>query len=166
LRRLIGYLEKKWKKFAPNYPFEFSFLNDTYIRLYKSEEKTGSVFLYFTFVAVFVSCLGLLGLASYRVAQSRKEMGVRKVFGASVRVIILLLSKEFTKWVLIANIFAWPTAYLVMVKWLQNFAYKESISLSSFLMAALLAWGIALLTIGYQSVKAALANPVDILKYE
>ena len=117
-------------------------------------------------MAIFIACLGLFGLASFTTEKRTKEIGIRKALGASVLEIIWLLSKEFTRWVLLANIIAWPLAYFAMNKWLQNFAYRINLGLGTFVMAALLALVIALLTVGYQVVKAATANPVGTLRYE
>ncbi len=117
-------------------------------------------------MAIFIASLGLFGLASFTAEQRTKEIGIRKALGASVSEIILLLSKEFTKWVLVANIIAWPIAYLAMNRWLQNFAYRINIGLGTFILAALLALVIALLTVGYQAIRAARVNPVDALRYE
>ena len=125
-----------------------------------------SIFSYLTFFAIFIGCLGLYGLSSFIAEQRTKEIGIRKALGASISEIILLLSKEFTKWVLLSNIIAWPLAYLAMNRWLQNFAYRTNIGLGTFVLAGVLALMIALLTVGYQAVKAAGANPVEALRYE
>jgi putative ABC transport system permease protein len=117
-------------------------------------------------LAIFISCLGLFGLAFYLTEQRTKEIGIRKVLGASVPKIVTMLSKEFTKWVLIANIIAWPVAYYFMDKWLQNFAYRTGLKIGTFLLSGTLAFMIALLTVSYQTIKAASANPVDSLRYE
>ena len=124
------------------------------------------IFSYFTFLAILIACLGLFGLASFTAEQRTKEIGIRKALGASVSEIIFLLSKEFTRWVLVANIIAWPLAYFAMNRWLQNFAYRINIGIGTFILAALLALVIALLTVGYQAIKAARANPVEALRYE
>ena len=134
--------------------------------MYKSEQRLGKIFPYFAFLAIFISCLGLFALASFMAEQRTKEIGVRKILGASVVSIILLLSKEFSKWVPLANLFAWPVAYYVMKKWLDNFAYRSNLGIEIFFLSGLLALGIALLTVSYQSIKAATANPVDSLRYE
>jgi putative ABC transport system permease protein len=115
---------------------------------------------------VFIACLGLLGLAAFMAEQRTKEIGIRKVLGAKVSGIVLMLSKEFAKWVLIANIIAWPVAYFAMSNWLQNFAYRTSIGIWTFVLSAALALTIALLTVSFQAVKAATSNPVDSLRYE
>ncbi len=162
----IGYIESVYKKFSSNFPFKYSFLDSTFDKLYKSEQKTGRIFGYFSFLAIFISCLGLFGLAAQMAEMRVKEIGIRKVLGASVSGIAVLLSKEFMKWVIIANVIAWPVAYYVTTRWIQNFAYRTSINLWIFFLAAFLAFLIALATVGYQAVKTAMANPVDALRYE
>lgn len=162
----IRYIEHVWQKFAPNFPFIYNFFDSTFDRLYKSEQKTASVFGYFTFLAVFISCLGLFGLASQVTEMRTKEIGIRKVFGASVSGITLLLSKDFLKWVVVANVIAWPTAYFAMNKWLQNFAYRTSFGIEIFILSGILALAIALITVSFQSIKAAVADPVNSLRYE
>lgn len=162
----IGYIESIWNKFTPNFPFKYNFLDSTFDKLYRSEQKTGSVFGYFTFLAIFISCLGLFGLASQMTEMRTKEIGIRKVLGASVSGITLLLSKDFMKWVVVANVVAWPTAYFAMNKWLQNFAYRTSFGIEIFFLSGILAFVIALITVSFQSIKAAVADPVDSLRYE
>jgi ABC-type antimicrobial peptide transport system permease subunit len=162
----IGYIENLWKKFAPGYPFNFRFLDEALDRMYRSEQRIGTLFQYFSFLAILISCLGLLGLASFMAEKRTKEIGIRKVLGASTSNITLLLSKEFTKWVLIANVIAWPIAYFAVSKWLQGYVYKANIALWSFILSGVLALFIALITVSYQSIKAALANPIDSLRYE
>jgi putative ABC transport system permease protein len=159
-------IERIFKRFAPEYPFQYEFLDEAFNRLYQSERQMGRLFNVFGFLAVLISCLGLFGLASYTAEQKTKEIGVRKVLGASVSEIILLLSKEFTRWVLIANVIAWPVCYFIMNRWLQNFAYKTRIGIETFMLSGMIAFFIALLTVSYQSVKAAQANPAESLKYE
>jgi putative ABC transport system permease protein len=155
-----------WHKYVGNQAFEYSFFNDDFARLYTSEQRTGSIFSVFSVLAIFIACLGLLGLAAYTAEQRTKEIGIRKVLGASVSEIIFMLTKEFTKWVLIANIIAWPIAYFFMNEWLENFAYRISLSIWVFVLAGISALLIAVLTVSYQAVKAALANPVESLRYE
>jgi len=162
----IEHIKKVTHQFAPDFPFGFNFLDDIYHRLYEVENKTEKIFQAFAFLAIFISCLGLLGLASFTTEQRTKEIGVRKVLGASVSGIVFLLSKEFTRTVLLANIIAWPVAYFAMNEWLQNFAYRINIGWWTFIWAGLMAFVIALVTVSYQSIKAALANPVDSLRYE
>jgi putative ABC transport system permease protein len=162
----VGFIEKVWKKFAQGNPFQYRFLDDALDDMYRAEQRIGKIFKYFSILAILISCLGLFGLASFMAEQRTKEIGIRKVLGASVFSIILLLSREFSKWVLAANIIAWPLAYYAMFKWLQNFAYTTDMGLFPFLTAAVLALTIALFTVSFQAFKAARANPVDSLKYE
>jgi putative ABC transport system permease protein len=159
-------IESTWKSFFPDTPFDFHFLDEAYERLYRSEQQMGTLFNSFTILAVFISCLGLFGLASFMAEKRTKEIGIRKVLGASVIGIVALLNKQFTKWVLIANIIAWPIAYYAMFRWLQGFAYRINLGIWIFALAAIVALGIAVVTVSYQSIKAALANPADSLRYE
>lgn len=153
-------------KFNPNFPFEYHFLDEAYDRMYRWIDRTTNIVRTFAILAIFISCLGLFGLASFMAEQRTKEIGVRKVLGASVPGIVVLLSKEFTKWVLIANIIAWPVAYYFMNKWLQDFAYRIKFGIEIFVFSAVLALIVALITVSYQSIKAGLANPVESLRYE
>ena len=162
----LAYLEKEWKKTAPDWIFQYSFLDQRLESLYNSEKKMGKVFYIFTLMGMFISCLGLFGMASFAVTRRIKEIGIRKVLGASVSGIAFLLSKEFTKWVIIANVISWPFAYYLMSNWLQNFHYRISVDLWIFLFSGILAYVIALLTVAAISIKAALANPADIIRYE
>ena len=162
----LTFIQKKWKKIFPDFPFVFSFLDERIENMYKAERKLGQSFNYFTLIAILLSCLGLLGLAYYMAEKKTKEIGIRKVLGATVPNILLLLTKEFTKFVFLANIIAWPIAYYIMNKWLQNFAYRIDLSVWIFILSGLAALAVALITVGYQSIKAATANPVDSLRYE
>ena len=164
--KTIGHMEKIWGQFAPGYPFNYRFMDEAIDNLYRSEQQIGTLFRYFSILAIFISCLGLFGLASFMAEQRTKEIGIRKVLGATVSNILLLLSKEFAKWVLIANLIAWPVAYYAMNRWLQGYAYRINIALWSFILAAVLALAIALFTVSYQAVRAATANPADALRYE
>jgi len=159
-------LEKIWQEFAPEQPFQYSFLDQDFDKLYRADQQVGKLVGTFTVFAICIACLGLFGLASFSAEQRTKEIGVRKVLGASVPNIILLLSKEFTKLVLVAFIIAAPIALYAMNKWLQEFAYKTDINILIFILAGGGALLIAYLTVGYQAAKAALANPIDALKYE
>ena len=162
----LAFIESKWKDMDPAHPFEYSFMDETFDRIYRSEEKLSKIFSVFSMLAIFIAALGLFGLALFMVEQRTKEIGVRKVLGASTGNIFVLLSKEFVFLVLLANIFAWPTAYVLMQKWLQNFAYRVSMEPWVFVLAAILAFVIALVTISFKAMKAALANPVESLRYE
>ncbi len=155
-----------WKQYSPEHPFEYSFLDETYNRQYRAEQQTGQLFNFFAGVAILVSCLGLLGLAAFTAEQRTKEIGVRKVLGASVFSIVALLSKDFLKLVAVAIVIASPLAWWAMTKWLENFAYKISIGWWVFALSGLLAVGIALLTVSFQSIRAALMNPVKSLRAE
>jgi putative ABC transport system permease protein len=162
----LAFIESKWRDLDPAHPFEYSFMDETFDRIYRSEEKLSKIFSVFSMLAIFIAALGLFGLTLFMVEQRTKEIGVRKVLGASVGSIFTLLSKEFTILVLLANIFAWPTAYFFMHKWLENFAYRVNIGFWIFILAAAVAFVIALFTISFQALKAALANPIESLRYE
>jgi len=162
----MRYLETTWQKFIPEFPFKYNFLDETINRLYRDEERIVIILNLFSGMSIFISCLGLFGLVSYTIEQRTKEIGIRKVLGATVPNIAMHLTKDYVKWVLIANIFAWPVAYWAMNRWLQNFAYRTNIGIATFILSATLALLIALITISYQAIKAALANPVKSLKYE
>jgi putative ABC transport system permease protein len=162
----IDFIKEKWAKLAPGFPLEFGFVDELIDNLYRGEQRIGEIFRYFTILSILISCLGLFGLASFMAEQRSKEIGIRKVMGATIKGIVYLLSKEFVKWVIIANIIAWPITYIFMKQWLQNFAYRIPLGIGSFLFAGILAVLIALVTVGYQTVKAASANPIKSLKYE
>jgi len=166
LPQTLAFLESNWKEFSPEYPFEYFFINEEFEIYYNFERRLGNLFTYCSILALLISCMGIFGLASFTAEQRTKEIGIRKVLGASVQGIIYLLSKGFVKWVLVANIIAWPLAYFVMNKWLANFAYRINIGLWIFALSGILTLLIALLTVGYQSVKTAFANPIDSLRYE
>jgi putative ABC transport system permease protein len=166
LENSLKLLESEWKAFAPTMPFEYKFLDEGFEEQYLAEQRLGKIFLIFSILTIFIACIGLLGLAAFATEQRTKEIGVRKVLGASVPNLVTLLSKDFSKWVLLANLIAWPVAYFVMNKWLQNFAYRIDIGWWVFALAGGLALLIALLTVSTQAIKAALANPVEALRYE
>lgn len=166
VRETVAYIESVWLELLPGSPFEFSFLDSVYDQLYANEEFSGKVFTIFTFFALFVSCLGLLGLSSFAAEQKIKEIGIRKVFGASVRGLTIKLSMEFTRWVVIANFIAWPIAFFVMDNWLQNFAFRTEIGWEVFVISAITAFVVAIATVSIQFIKAATANPIDSLHYE
>ena len=164
--KTIAFLENTWKKFSPEYPFEYSFLDEQIDRMYRTEQRLGRSFFYFTIIAIFIAYLGLFGLVSFSAERRTKEIGIRKVLGAQISNITWLVSKEFLLLVFIANIIAWPIAYYFIDRWLQNFAYRINIGLGIFLVSGMIALVIALLTVSYQTIKAARANPVDSLRYE
>jgi putative ABC transport system permease protein len=166
LKESLAFVESQWKALFPGNPFESFFLDADFDQQYRADEQVGSIFGIFTFLGLFIACLGLLGLASF-MAQSRiKEIGIRKILGASVAGIVFMLSKQFTKWVLLANIIAWPVAYFAMHSWLQGFTYRINIGILTFVLSAMMVLLIALLTVGYQAIRAAVANPADTLRYE
>ena len=166
IQNTMSKIEKIWANFFPEYPFEFQFLDEQYDMIYRNETRLGKIFGYFVILTIFISCLGLFGLASFTAEQRTKEIGIRKVHGASTSNIVFILSKEFAKWVLLANIAAWPIAYFAMNNWLSNFAYRTEIGIGIFILSGCLALLIALLTVSSQAIRAATANPVDVLKYE
>jgi putative ABC transport system permease protein len=166
VRGTLTFIRQKWLETFPEEEFEYGFLDDRIDLLYESEGKMRQIFLVFSTLSIFVACLGLFGLAAFTAQQRTKEIGVRKALGASEVNVFMLLSKEFTKWVLVASIIAWPVAYYVMTKWLQNFAYRMNMGLWPFVLAALIGFMIALITVSYQSIRAAFINPVDSLRYE
>jgi putative ABC transport system permease protein len=166
LKEGLAHIESVWNKFLPQRPYEYTFLDERFAALYEREQKQSQLFTIFSVLAIFIGCLGLFGLASFTALQRTKEIGVRKVLGASVSGIVGLLSKEFLKLVLVANLIAWPIAWYAMSQWLEGFAYKITISPLTFVLAAILALMIALFTVSYQSIKAALANPVKSLRSE
>jgi len=162
----IAQLSQQWKEILPTIPCDYYFLDQSYDQLYRADQKLGSFFMYFSLLAIFISCLGLFALASFSAEKRRKEIGVKKVLGASTYAIIMMLSKDFVKWVVIAIIIAVPLSYYAMHKWLENFAYRANLSWWIFALAGVLALGIALVTVSWQSWKAATRNPVEALKYE
>ena len=163
---LLRQIEAKWKQFAPGQPFSYSFLQDSFDQMYRAEQRVGTVVLLFSVLAILIACLGLFGLAAFMAEQRTKEIGVRKVLGASVPNIVGLLSKDFLKLVVIAIVIASPLAWYAMNSWLKDFAYKIDIEWWVFALAGTLAVAIALLTVSFQSIKAALMNPVNSLRSE
>ena len=159
-------MQKTWNSLVPNWPMVYSFLDDDYNKLYHSEELIGQLIGYFTILAIFIACLGLFGLVAFTAERRTKEIGIRKVLGASVSQIVVVLSKEFTRLVLIACVVAIPIGYLVMSRWLEDFAYRIEPGIETGLLAALPALFIAWLTVGYHAVKAAMRHPVQALRYE
>ena len=162
----LGLLEEKWKDIYPQLPFDFFFLDTLIESQYGTEERLSDILSSFSVFAILIACLGLFGIASFAAEQRTKEIGIRKVLGASVPGVVTLLSRDFLKLIAIANLVSWPLAYFGMQKWLQNFAYKTGINVWIFILTGILAMGIALLTVSYQSIKAALLDPVVAIKYE
>jgi putative ABC transport system permease protein len=162
----LKYLEAKWKEFLPARPFNFQFLNETYQALYDAEQKQSQLFTTFAGLAIFIACLGLFGLATFNTMQRVKEIGIRKVLGASVPHILGLLSKEIVILILVANVIAWPVAYYFMKDWLNSFAYHIDMNVIVFLVSAVIAVLISILTVSAQTIKAATSNPAQTLKYE
>jgi putative ABC transport system permease protein len=166
INKYMSGIEDKWKSFAPDIPFDYSFMDEEFDALYRSEHRMGAVFSVFTYLSIFVACLGLFGLSIFTAERRRKEISVRKVLGASVQGIVQMLSKDFIKLVAIAFVFAAPFAWWAMNEWLQSFAYRINISWWVFALAGLGAVFIALITVSFQAIKAAIANPVKNLKTE
>ena len=159
-------LRQTWRQIAPDFPFDHYFLDADFDRQYRAEEQWGTIVRYASFFAILIACMGLFGLAALAVARRTKEIGIRKVMGASVSNVVVLLSGHYARLVLVAAVVAGPVAYLVMHRWLEHFAYRIEISGWIFLMAGSLALAIALMTAGYQSIRAALADPVESLRHE
>ena len=162
----LSFIKNIWNELAPHRPFEYLFLDQEYEQLYKTEERAGKIFSSFSTLAILIACLGLLGLASFAAEQKKKEIGIRKVLGASASSIVVLLSKEFTKLVLAATVIAIPLSFFAMDKWLQNFAFKISIGYEIILFAIISTLLIALITISFQTIKISLLNPAKVLKDE
>lgn len=164
----IATIKEKWQEIESSIPFDYYFLDEDFNNQYKAEQRIGEIFIYFTLIAVLIACLGLFGLASYNAEQKTKEIGIRKALGSSMQRIVFMLSKQFTKWVIISNIIAWPVAWYFMNDWLGNFAYSIKILdyWWVFMVSALLSILIAILTVSYQAIKAGLTNPVDAIKHE
>lgn len=162
----IGALEKTWDEMNLGYPFEYRFLDEDFDNLYRSEARLGNIFEAFAALAVFIACLGLFGLASFTAQQRTKEIGIRKVLGSSTSRIVALLNQEFLKWIALANLIAWPIAYFTMRTWIQKFAYRADIKLWMFILSAAIALVVALITVSFQTLRAARANPVNSLKHE
>ena len=163
---IIQYLKKMWTTRFPSRPFEYHFVDDELEKMYHTEQKMQSLFQYFTFFGIVIACLGLFGLAAFIAEQRTKEIGIRKILGASSTTILFLLSRSFLKWVLLANFFAWPCAYYGIKKMMINYPYRADITIWIFFLAGIIGFGISGLTVGFHAWRAATANPVDSLKYE
>jgi putative ABC transport system permease protein len=162
----IATIKKVWDRYFPADPFQYFFLDEFFNRQYDENKRFGDVFGIFSFLAIVIACFGLLALSAYNVLQRTKEIGIRKVLGASLRVLVLILSKDFLLLVLIAFVLAIPVSVWAMERWLQSFAYRIQISWWIYALAGIISFLIALLTISFQAIKAAMANPVDSLRTE
>jgi len=163
---VLGSIEKNWRQYFPEIPYQYTFLDEKFAQLYLSEQRQATIFTVFSCIAIFIACLGLFGLSAFSITQRVKEIGVRKVLGASISSIVTLLAKDFLKLVLIAALIAFPVAWFAMSRWLQDFAYRIAIHWWVFIVAGLLALFIAVLTVSFQAIKAAIANPVKSLRTE
>jgi putative ABC transport system permease protein len=163
---VITQAQNKWNNFVPGQPFSYTFMDNDFNNIYQAEQRTGKLFITFAVFAIFIACLGLFGLVTYAAEQRTKEIGIRKVLGANISGIVTMLSKDFAKLVLIASLIAFPLAWWAMNKWLQSFAYRINISWWIFVVAAIAAIVIALITVSFQAIKAAVANPVKSLRTE
>jgi putative ABC transport system permease protein len=166
IKESLALIEKTWRKFTGGLPFEYSFLDEDFNNLYRAEQRTAKISMIFFFLAIFIASMGLLGLVSFSAQQRTKEIGIRKVLGASVSRIFYLLSREVMILVIVSAFIASPVAYLVMFTWLQNFAFRIRMTVWMFILTALAILFMAVLSISYQAIKAAYANPADALKYE
>jgi putative ABC transport system permease protein len=165
-RDILAFVEKTWQEIMPFAEFNSRWMDDAYDRFYRTEDNTGRLITIFTCLALFVSALGLFGLASFMTSKRIKEIGVRKVLGASSGGILLLLSKQFSLWVLLSNIVAWPVAYFLVRRWLDNFAYRIELSPWPFILSGAAAWLVAVVTVSFKTGRAALSDPVQSLRYE
>jgi len=162
----LDVIRSAWNRFNPGYPFEYFFYDSIFDQRFREERSLLTLFQYFSFLAVFIACLGLFGLSAFAAEQRTKEIGIRKILGATTRGLVLLLTAKFSRWVLIANLIAWPLAYIGTSRWLAGYAYHASVSVWAFVWAGLLVMTIALFTVMFQFVRAARSNPVESLRYE
>jgi hypothetical protein len=162
----ISHFRSAWMRVNPGFAFEYHFFDKRYERLYRDEKRLEKILTYFAFLAVFISCLGLFGLASFMAERRTKEIGIRKTLGASAAAITIMLSRKFSGPVLLANLIGWPLAYLIMKNWLGSFAYKTGMGPGLFLLSGIATLLIAWLTVSYQSIRAAMSNPADVLRTE
>jgi putative ABC transport system permease protein len=162
----IAAIEKTWNNFSKGWPFEYEFMDKTYDNMYRSEIRINNQFRFFSTLAIFLSCFGLFGLVSFIIERRKKEIGIRKVLGASLKEILVFLSQGFIKQIILANIIAWPLAFYIMNRWLQNFAYRTNIGILIFIAAGAFTLIIALITIFTETYKAAAANPIDSIRNE
>ncbi|MEO8860471.1 MAG: FtsX-like permease family protein, partial [Ginsengibacter sp.] len=163
---IIAQLKSKWKAMAPSKPFDYTFMDEDFNKLYTTEQRMGQIFITFALLAILIACLGLFGLVTYAAEQRTKEIGIRKVLGANVAGIVQMIARDFLKLVIIASLIAFPVAWWAMNKWLQSFAYRINIQWWIFILAGVIAILIALITVSVQAIKAAIANPVKSLRSE
>ena len=166
LGQTLEAIRAQWQKLVPGFDMEYDFMDDRFAGLYRSEQSLSMLLNFFTGLSLFLAALGLFSLASFKAAQKTKEIGIRKVLGASIQSIAMALTRQFIRWVILANLFAWPLAYLWVKSWLAQFVYRIDLSATLFVVSGVAALVLAALTVGYQAVKASLANPVKSLKYE
>jgi putative ABC transport system permease protein len=166
LPEALAKIKKTWEAYLPEAPYQYTFLDDNFQKLYQSEQRQKTIFTLFSFIAIFIACLGLLGLSSFAITQRFKEIGIRKVLGANVGSIVSLLSKDFLRLVAIGSVIAFPVAWYAMYKWLQDFAYRINIDWWVFVIAGCAAAFVALITVSFQAIKAALMNPIKSLRTE
>jgi len=166
IAKQVDLIRSKWKEVVPLAPFDYFFLDESFNNQYRTEERLSRLFSNFSLLAIFIACLGLFGMACFSAEHRTKEIGIRKVLGASTSGLVVMLTKDLTKLFFIANLVAWPMVYLTSRIWLQNFAYRTHVGLGIFIFSAILVLLLSLGTISYQAVKAAMANPVNSLRYE
>jgi putative ABC transport system permease protein len=162
----LDFIADRWKALVHDNPFNYNFVDATLARLYVAENKTNTASIVFSSVAIFIACIGLFGLAAFVTEQRTKEIGIRKVLGASSKQVVLLFSKEFAGWVLVSNLIAWPVAWYVMRGWLSDFAFRTEISINWFFVAGAVTFVVAFLTVGYHALRASFANPIESLRRE
>jgi putative ABC transport system permease protein len=162
----LATLKSTWQKYLPDLPYQYTFLDENFSKLYEAEQRQGTIFTIFACIAIFIASLGLLGLSAFAITQRIKEIGIRKVLGANISTIVTMLSKDFLILVAVSTIIAFPVAWYFMHKWLQDFAYRIGMPWWIFIIAAILAGFIALFTISFQAIRAATANPVKSLRTE
>jgi ABC-type antimicrobial peptide transport system permease subunit len=165
-KQTLAHIKKTWKNIEPYHPFNYHFVDQQLDKLYRSEQRVGQLFKYFTILAILISCLGLFGLTSFMTEQRKKEIGIRKVMGSKVSQLVVLLTKEFTRWVLIAGLIGLPAGYILMNKWLQSFHYRTEPGMLSFFVSITIALLIAAFTVGIQTYRASIRNPVNTLRDE
>ncbi|MCY3871703.1 MAG: hypothetical protein OXG87_19310, partial [Gemmatimonadetes bacterium] len=166
IENTLDLLKKQWRSISPGSPFEYFFIDEYFARLHQSEHKMGRLLTLFSLIAITMACLGLFGLASFAIQQRTKEIGIRRIFGATITNIVILFSKEYMKLVSIASLIAWPVAYYAIDIWLQDFSYRITPGITSFTLSTIAALAIALITVGIQSYWATRTNPVDLIRYE